>query len=212
MTHHLQIVCVHSSLANSASEHSLQYDPTNCMWNRTRATDIHWRLVFLASGCMDISVCGGGWRQLKAWECLQKKKRQRDEWEGEREVFWPLVAFTTQAQIIEGHGNLSDRWTMLPFCSPLWTGPSITGGEINSIHQLFVSLGPLMPPDIAQRGLINVCGLELSLLAWHWIKTLLFTLCGTLVFCQQPACQFCHNSDQDEFLWRGKCLPKGAIT
>ena len=102
---------------------------------------------------------------------------------------------------------------MLPFCSPLWTGPSITGGEINSIHQLFVSLGPLMPPDIAQRGLINVCGLEPSPLVWHWIKTLLFTLSGTLVFfCQQPACQFCHNSDQDEFLWGGKCLPRGAIT
>lgn len=28
---------------------------------------------------------------------------------GGREIFWPLVAFTTQAQIIEGHGNLSDR-------------------------------------------------------------------------------------------------------
>lgn len=27
----------------------------------------------------------------------------------EEEVFWPLVAFTTQTQIIEGHGNLSDR-------------------------------------------------------------------------------------------------------
>lgn len=39
------------------------------------------------------------------------------------------------------------------------------GGEINSIHQLFVSSGPLMPPDIAQGGLINVCGSELSRLA-----------------------------------------------
>lgn len=29
--------------------------------------------------------------------------------ERQREIFWPLVAFTTQAQIIEGHGNLSDR-------------------------------------------------------------------------------------------------------
>lgn len=63
---------------------------------------------------------------------------------------------------------------MLLFCSPLWTGPSIMGGEINSIHQLFVSLGPLMPPFIARGGFINVCGLDLSPLAWHWIKTLLF--------------------------------------
>lgn len=104
----------------------------------------------------------------------KKKKKKWDKWEGKREVFWPLVAFTTRAQIIEGHGNWSDRWTMLPFSNPLWTGPSITGGEINSIHQLFVSLGPLMPPDIAQGGLINVCGFDLSPLAWHWIKTLLF--------------------------------------
>lgn len=117
-----------------------------------------------------------GWKQLKGWEFLEKK-----QWEGEREVFWPLVAFTTRAQIIEGHGNRSDRWTMLPFSNPLWTGPSITGGEINSIHQLFVSLGPLMPPDIAQGGLINVCGFDLSPLAWLWIKTLLFTLSSTLV-------------------------------
>lgn len=96
------------------------------------------------------------------------------EWSEEREVFWPLVAFTTGVQIIEGHGNLSDRWTMLLFCSPLWTGPSIMGVEINSIHQLFVSLGPLMPPFIARGGFINVCGLDLSPLAWHRIKTLLF--------------------------------------
>lgn len=39
------------------------------------------------------------------------------------------------------------------------------GGEINSIHQLFVSLGPLMPPFIARGELINVCGLDLSPLA-----------------------------------------------
>lgn len=102
-----------------------------------------------------------------------------DKWEGEREVFWPLVAFVTQAQIIEGHGNWSDRWTMLPFSSPLWTGPSITAGEINSIHQCFVSMGPLMPPDIAQRGLINVCGFDVSFAAWHRIKTLLFTRSST---------------------------------
>lgn len=148
-------------------------------------TDIYvclpWvKACFSASGCMDISVgCGGGgnWKPGNSW----KKKKQRDKWEGEREVFWPLVAFRTQAQIIEGHGNLSDRWTMLPFSNPLWTGPSITGGEINSIHQLFVSLGPLMPPDIAQGGLRNVCGFDLNPLAWHWIKTLLFTLSSTLV-------------------------------
>lgn len=41
------------------------------------------------------------------------------------------------------------------------------GGEINSIHQLFVSLGPLMPPYIAHEGggVINVCGLDPSPLA-----------------------------------------------
>lgn len=155
-------------------------------------TDIYvcWSWVkawFCASGCMDISVgCWGGGGNRKAgnsWEEEKKKKKKPwdGEWEGEREVFWPLVAFTTQAQIIEGHGNLSDRWTMLPFSNPLWTGPSITGGEINSIHQLFVSLGPLMPPYIAQGGLINVCELDLSLFAWHWIKTLLFTLSSTQV-------------------------------
>ena len=131
-----------------------------------------WSLVFLHLAVW-ISVWDvGGGSNWKAGNSL--KKKQWDKWEGKREVFWPLVAFTTQAQIIEGHGNRSDRWTMLPFSNPLWTGPSITGGEINSIHQLFVSLGPLMPPDIAQGGLINVCGFDLSPLAWHWIKTLLF--------------------------------------
>lgn len=93
------------------------------------------------TGCMDMRVgCVG--------EELGIPEREK----GGGGIFWPLVAFTTQAQIIEGHGNLSDRWTMLPFSNPLWTGPSIMGEEINSIHQLFVSLGPLMPPYIAQEG------------------------------------------------------------
>lgn len=136
-------------------------------------------------------LCGGG--AGNSWE--------RGRGDREREIFWPLVAFTTQAQIIEGHGNLSDRWTMLPFSNPLWTGPSIMGEEINSIHQLFVSLGPLMPPCIAQEGLINICGLDLSLLAWHRIKTLLFYFYPN-TFRQQLYCQFCHNSDEDYCFWQ----------
>lgn len=61
-----------------------------------------------------------------------------------------LVAFTTQAQIKQGCGYQSDRWTILPFSQPLWTPRSITYGEINSIHQLSVSFSLLIPPDIAQ--------------------------------------------------------------
>lgn len=96
-----------------------------------------WRLS--ACGSMNISArCGGG----SNWKAGEKGSARSEK--EKREVSWPLVAFTTQAQIIEGHGNRSDRWTMLLFSSPLWTGPSITGGEINSIHQLFVSLGPLI--------------------------------------------------------------------
>lgn len=134
---------------------------------------------FFASDCVDIRVgYGGVEEQMKGWEIMERKHTHWDMWEGERQVFRPLVAFVTQAQIIEGHGNWSDRWTMLPFSSPLWTGPSITAGEINSI-QCFVSIGPLMPPDIAQRGLINVCGFDVSFAAWHRIKTLLFTRSST---------------------------------
>lgn len=104
---------------------------------------------FCSSSCMDIRGGGGGGgavgggatkRPENSWE--KKKKRWEPESEKEREVFWPLVAFTTQAQIIEGHGNLSDRWTMLPFSNPLWTGPSITEGKINSIHQLLSPWAP----------------------------------------------------------------------
>ena len=142
-----------------------------------------WGLVFLCIWLYGYQRGPWGWEQLKGWEFLGKKKKKKrieakhwDKWEGEREVFWPLVAFTTRAQIIEGHGNRSDRWTMLPFSNPLWTGPSIMGGEINSIHQLFVSLGPLMPPDIARGGLINVCGLIRARLLDSEIKTLLFTV------------------------------------
>lgn len=137
-------------------------------------------------------LCGGGTGNSCVWEGGEGEGKGK----GEREIFWPLVAFTTQTQIIEGHGNLSDRWTMRPFSNPLWTGPSIMGEEINSIHQLFVSLGPLMPPYIAQEGGINVCGLDLSPLAWHQIKTLLF-YSHPNTFRQQLSCQFCHNSDQD---------------
>lgn len=150
--------------------------------NLKNKTKHSWHSSFFASDC--------GY-QSRLWGCRGANERvgnhgektrahtHRDMWEGERQVFWPLVAFVTQAQIIEGHGNWSDRWTMLPFSSPLWTGPSITAGEINSIHQCFVSMGPLMPPDIAQRGLINVCGFDVSFAAWHRIKTLLFTRSST---------------------------------
>lgn len=105
---------------------------------------------------------GGGWVDLIEKRGISWKK-EKDE-----EVFWPLVAFTAQAQIIEGHGNLSDRWTMLPFSSPLWTGPSIMGGEINSIHQLFVSLGPLMPPYIAGGGAYKCL--------WTWSESTCLTM------------------------------------
>lgn len=165
-----------------------------------------WRLVFLHLAVW-ISVWVVGVEAIESLGIPEKK--QWDKWEGEREVFWPLVAFTAWAQIIEGHGNLSDRWTMLPFSNPLWTGPSITGGEINSIHQLFVSLGPLMPPDIAQGGLINVCGFDLSPHAWHWIKTLLFTLSSTLVLptaCQPILLQFWSRW----ILMKGKVFAKGS--
>lgn len=124
---------------------------TDGVLNKGRVTDIH---ACLSTGLVLLVVWIWGWIVWgRSWEFL----RERWGWgwrerEREREIFWPLVAFTTQAQIIEGHGNLSDRWTMLPFSNPLWTGPSIMGEEINSIHQLFVSLGPLMPPYIAQEG------------------------------------------------------------
>lgn len=120
---------------------------------------------FCASGCMDSSVGrgGGGGSIMAGNPCGDKK-----QWEGERgRSFLPLVAFTTHAQIIKGHGNLSDRWTMLPFSSPLWTGPSITGGEINSIHQLFVSVGPLMPP-YSSRGAYKCL--------WTWSEVACLTL------------------------------------
>lgn len=62
---------------------------------------------------MDIRGGCGGRGNRKAENSWEEKKKKKKSWEPEsekeREVFWPLVAFTTQAQIIEGHGNLSDR-------------------------------------------------------------------------------------------------------
>lgn len=50
-------------------------------------------------------------KREREWEFLGRGETQSEvEEEGEeREVFGPLVAFTTRVQIIEGHGNLSDR-------------------------------------------------------------------------------------------------------
>lgn len=138
---------------------------------------------------------------IRNWKavCFQGKKKkggQADNWEkGGVGGLWPLVAFTTQAQIIEGHGNWSDRWTMLPFSNPLWTGPSITTGEINSIHQLFVSLGPLIPPDIAHTGLINVFEFDLGLLAWHRLKHCTY-------YQQDSCCRFECNMEFSQMIFK----------